>query len=318
MSTLDQILKEVNKAKNIVVLVHENPDGDAIGSGLSMYFALNNLGKNVEVIIPKIPNNFKKLPGVEYVKSEGTMKKYDLAISLDCASIQMLNGWSKYFEDAKKKIVIDHHSSNSMYGDINFVESASPACVQTLYTIFKYYNWEITSDMSICLMCGLITDTGGFQYSSVSKDTLIIASELIDLGANISKIYKQVLSTKSKANFELRKLALDRMEFLEEGKIAFTYISKKDIKKFKAEQGDTEGIVEEGREIEGVEVSIFLHEKEDGYKVSLRSNEYVNVSDVCMMFGGGGHIKAAGAMMEGSPKQIRDKIVKEIKIQLKD
>ena len=317
MSTLDKILKEINKAKSIVILVHENPDGDAIGSGLAMYQALTNLEKNVDLIIPKLPNTFKNLPGVENIKEDGKVEKYDLAISLDCASIQMLNGWSKYFEDAKKRIVIDHHSSNSMYGDINFVEAASPACAQTLYTIFRHFNWEITTDMSVCLMCGLITDTGGFQYSSVSKETLIIGSELIDLGANISKIYKKVLSTKSKANFELRKLALDRMEFLEDGKIAFTYITKKDIKKFNAEQGDTEGIVDEGREIEGVEVSIFLHEKEEGFKASLRSNEYVNVSDVCLMFGGGGHIRAAGAMVKGTPKQIRDKFLKEIKLQLK-
>ena len=319
MSTLDEVLKEINKAKSIVLLVHENPDGDAIGSALAMNEALINLGKDVDLIIPKFPKTFMRLPGIDKIKSEGKEEKYDLAISLDCATIQLLNGWSNYFEDAKKRIVIDHHSSNAMYGDINFVEAASPACVQTLYGIFKYFEWEITADMSMCLMCGLITDTGGFQFSNVSKETLIIASELMELGANISKIYKQVLTTRTKPNYELRKIALDRMEFLEGGKIAFTYITQKDIKKFKAEQGDTEGIVDEGRQIEGIEVSIFIHEKEDKkYKVSLRSNEYVNVSDVCMIYGGGGHVRAAGAMMDGNPKQIRDKIVKEIKLQLKE
>lgn len=107
------------------------------------------------------------------------------------------------------------------------------------------------------------------------------------------------------------------MEFLEDGKITFTYITKEDEKHVNSEVGDYEGIVNEGREIEGVEVSIFLHEMDNGFKASLRANEYVNVSDVCMMFGGGGHIRAAGVTMQGTPEQIKEKLVSEIVRQLK-
>ena len=166
-------------------------------------------------------------------------------------------------------------------------------------------------------MGGIITDTGGFQYSGVSKETFEIASNLLSQGVNISKLYKQLLATNTKTSVELKKIALNRMEFLEKGKITFTYITREDEKSINAESGDHEGIVNEGRNIEGVEVSIFLHEKENGFKVSLRSNDYVNVSDVCLMFGGGGHIKAAGATMQGTPEQIKEKLVREIKRQLK-
>ena len=317
MSTLDEILKEIKKANDIVILTHNNPDGDAIGSSLAVYTALKMANKNVEIIIPELPRIFNFLPNAEDIKKEGSKKEYDLAISLDCATIKLLNGWSNYFEDAKERIVIDHHSTNSMYGDLNYVDLSAPACTQVLYSLFKYYNIEITPEIGTCLMTGIITDTGGFQYSGVSKETFKIAAELLSSGVNISKIYKKVFATRTRGNFELRKIALDRMELLENEKVSFTYITLEDEKKVNAETGDYEGIVDEGKNIEGVEVSIFLHEVKDGFKVSTRANEYVNVSDVCLMFGGGGHPRAAGATMQGTVEQIKEKLLKEIRLQLK-
>lgn len=317
MSSLDEILNKINESKSIVILTHENPDGDAVGTSLALYMGLKNLNKDVELIIPKYSKVFEGLPQVESIISEGKKDKYDLAISVDCAAINQLNGWSSYFENANYRITIDHHSSNAMFGDLNYVDMSSPACAQVMYVLFRYYDWEITADIGTCLMAGIITDTGGFQYSGVSKETFEIASNLLSKGVNISKLYKKLLATNTKTSFELKKIALNRMEFLEDGKITFTYITKKDEKKINSQIGDHEGIVNEGRNIEGVEVSIFLHETDKGYKVSLRSNEYVNVSDVCLMFGGGGHLRAAGATMQGSPKQIKTKLLGEIKRQLK-
>lgn len=317
MPTLDEILKEIAQAESIIILVHENPDGDAIGSGLAMYQALQNMGKDVEIVVPEWSRIFANLPKINELKKEGSKKKYDLAIALDCATIKMLNGWTNYFEDAKNKIVIDHHSSNSMFGDFNYVDIDAPACCQVLYNMFEYYNWQITKEIAACLIAGLITDTGGFQYSGVSKDTFLMAANLIDTGIDASKIYKDVMSTHTKTSVELKKLILNRMQFLEDDKVTFTYMTLEDEKEIGCEVGDYEGLVNEGRNIEGVEVSIFLHEIDDGFKVSLRSNNYVNVSDVCLMFGGGGHIRAAGAKIKGTPDEIKEKLLKEIKRQLK-
>lgn len=144
MSTLDEILKSVNKAENIVILTHENPDGDAIGTSCALYKALLSQNKNVELIVPQYPRIFNEIPGIEDAKKEGSRESYDLAISVDCATIKLLNGWSKYFEDANERIVIDHHSSNSMYGDINYVDPSAPACAQVMYILFRYFEWEIT------------------------------------------------------------------------------------------------------------------------------------------------------------------------------
>ena len=317
MTTIDQILKCIKKSKNIVIVTHENPDGDAVGSSLAMYHALKGLKKNVDIIIPEYAKCFNELPGIDEVIKESD-KVYDLAISLDAATDKLLNVWVKYFREADQRIVIDHHSTNTMFGDINYVDLSAPACAQVVYMLIKHYRWKITPEIGPCIMAGIITDTGGFQYSGVSRDTFNIAAELLDAGVNISKVYKKVFDTKTKSSFELRRIALDRMEFLEDDKIAFTYVTNEDERKVNAGVGDYEGIVSEGRSIEGVEVSIFLHELKDGeFKISLRSNSYVNVSDVCIMFGGGGHIRAAGAKMTADPLVIRDKVVNEVKRQLK-
>lgn len=315
--TLEHILEEIKKAKRIVILTHENPDGDAVGSSLAMYIALKEMGKEPDIIIPELPKVFNFLPEVENIKKEGTKDPYDLAIALDCATIKMLNGWANYFEDAKSKVTIDHHGTNTMYGDYNYVNPDAPACAQTLISIIQYFGVDIDKKIGTCLLTGIITDTGGFQYQSTTPETFEFAAELLQTGVNVSDIYKRVMNTKTKANFELRKRAIDRMEFYKDGKIALTYITKQDEEEAGAETGDYEGIVEEGRAIEGVEVSIFLRETAKGFKASLRSNYYVNVSDVCLMFGGGGHIHAAGCTISQSLEQVKEKILNQVKIYIK-
>lgn len=310
--TIDNIKEEINKAKDIVILTHENPDGDAIGSALAMYLTLKRLGKEVDVIIPEFPKIFKFLPCSEKVKKEGKEENYDLAISVDVTGIKRLNGFARYFENANVRIQIDHHQVNEMFADFNFVNPDSPACAQTLIFVIEKLGIDIDEKIGTCLLTGIITDTGGFQYEGVSAETFEFASWLLTKGVKVSNIYKKVLQTRTKANFELRKMVMDRMEFLDNGKVTFTYITFDDLEKVNAEAGDHEGLVEIGRDVEGVEVSIFLREIEGGFKASLRSNEYVNVSDVCLTYNGGGHIRAAGCTILGTLDEVKEKIIKEV------
>ena len=313
MNTLDNILDEINKANSIVILTHENPDGDAIGSGLALYNALKDMGKNPDLIIPEFPRTFEFLPGADEIKKGSDIEKYDLAISVDCATIKMLNGFANYFENAEVKISIDHHSTNTMFGDINYVSPDAPACAQILIVLLNYFKIEVTKEIGTCILAGIITDTGGFKYSGVTAETFEFVAWLLNKGINVSKIYRKVLQTKTRANFELNRIASNRLEFFEDGKVAFTYITKEDEEKVNAESGDHEGIVETGRDIEGVEVSVFIRETDKGCKISMRSNEYVNVSDVCLLLGGGGHIHAAGVTMQCTIEQAKVKILRQIK-----
>ena len=315
--TIDNIKEEIQKAEDIVILTHENPDGDAVGSALAMYLTLKKLNKQVYVIIPEYSNVFSFLPGADQIKKEGKEEAYDLAIAVDATGIGRLNGFAKYFEDAKVKIQIDHHQVNEMFGDYNFVNPASPACAQNLIFIIEQLGVEIDKEIGTCLLTGIITDTGGFKYEGVSAETFEFTSWLLAKGVNVSDVYKKVLQMKTRANYELRKLIMDRMEFLCDNKITFTYITLEDKKKVNAMPGDDEGLVEIGRDIEGVEVSILLREKENGYKASLRSNNYMNVSDICVTFNGGGHIRAAGCDIQGTLEQAKERILDEVKKHIK-
>ncbi len=317
--TLDNILEEINKAKSIVILTHENPDGDAIGSSLALYNALKDYGKSVDVIIPEYSRCFEFLPGTDFIKKESDVKSYDLAFSLDAATIKMLSSWGKYFESAKTSIVIDHHGTNTMYGDINFVNPDAPACSQILIVVLEYFKMKITKDIGTCILTGIITDTGGFKYQSTNVETFEFVAELLNRGVNVSKIYRRVLETTTRTSFELRRIAESRLEFFYGNKATFTYITLEDEEKVNSETGDHEGIVNIGKCIEGVEVSIFVRELKDGkgWKVSLRSNEYVNVSDIALLFGGGGHPRAAGCNIQGNLQSVKDKIMNEVKAYLK-
>ncbi len=314
--TLDNIKEEIYNAKNIVILTHDIPDGDAIGSSLAMYIGLKQIGKDVDVVIPKYSKTFTFLPSAEEIKEKGRMENYDLAIALDCGDIKRLNGFANYFENANCKISIDHHEANTMFADYNFVNPTAPACCQILIIVLKELGIEITKDIGTCLLTGIITDTGGFRYQSVKAETFEFAAELLNKGVNVSNIYKKVLQTVPIEKFELRKIAMNRIELLENGKIAFTYITREDEEETKSE--DHDGIVEMGRDIEGVEVSIFLREVgENEYKISLRSNDYVNVSDICLLFNGGGHIRAAGGTISLPFEKAKEKIIMECKNNLK-
>lgn len=312
--TLDEILKEIKEAKDIVILTHESPDGDAIGASLAIKFMVEELGKKADVIIPEYPRMFQFLPSTDEIKIDSQIENYDLAISVDCANFKRMTK-NEYFEKARKTIVIDHHGSNNMYGDLNYVNPASPACCEILVSMAEYFGIPISKEIGTCIMTGIITDTGGFRYMGITPDTFEYTAELLRLGVDIPDIYKKTMGTKTKSNFALTKKVIERMELLEDGKVAFTYLKTQDELEVNAEPGDHEGLVNIGKDIEGVLVSIFIRQKdeEEAYKVSLRSEDGINVSDICLLFGGGGHSRAAGALIQGSIEEVKEKLMKEIR-----
>ena len=317
--TLDDILVEIKKANDIVLMAHEAPDGDAIGSSLGMGLALRNMGKNVTVLMKEdFPENFKFLPGLDMIKEKPEIEVFDMAIVLDCPNLKRAHSdfWD-YFRNAKVKVEIDHHTKNDMFGDYNVVNHVAPATCQILVSSFEYLGIEITKEIGTCLLTGIITDTNGFRNTNVTTESFEFGSWALENGLNLPQIYKQAMLTMTKSKFEAEKLAMNRLEFFADGKIAFTYMSTDDDIQLNVKPGERDGIVEIGRGIEGVEVSIFLYEKEKGWKVSLRSNEYVNVADVCFTFGGGGHIKAAGANMNMTFEEAKKAIISEVERHLK-
>lgn len=304
-----KIKELIESSKSIGLLAHENPDGDAIGSLIAFYLILRDMNKDVEVIASKIPERFKYLEDIDKIV-DNSQKNFDLVIVLDCASKKRIGQIDNIVDRASQVIVIDHHVSNTLYGDINYIEGNTSSCAQVLYYLFKEWKWNINKECGKALMTGVLTDTNGFKNDNVDKNTYLMAAELLDVGIDIYNLQREVLTIVTKPQLELKRIALDRLEFFDNGKIAFSYVTKKDMDSVGAMVGDHEGLVEIGRDIIGVEVSIFMREDE-GFKISLRSNGNVKVNEIAEFFDGGGHEMAAGLNIDKNLEDAKNDIIRE-------
>ncbi len=317
MSVLEKIKEKIEAAHNILILTHENPDGDAVGSSLGFMHALKKIGKQVTVLIPEINNMYSFLPGFSEIKHEiENVEDFDLCIALDSSDTERLFICKPYFEKIEHTIVIDHHITNQNFGDVNYVNAVASSTCQNLIIVLAAMEIAINKEMAECIYTGILTDTGGFRYNTQSE-TFEFAAMLLETVIDISKIYRIVFDTTTEKRTRLLSRALDRLEILEDGKIAFTYITTQDVDELQNEDGDYENIVNYGRNISGVEVSIFAREKDGRYKISLRANEYVDVSQIASKYAGGGHLRAAGLEMAMPLEQVKQTLVEEIKKQLK-
>lgn len=315
MSVLEQIKELILNAAKILIITHENPDGDAIGSSLGFMNGLVKLGKDVEVAVPAINEMYSFLPGFELLKKEINPEDYDLCIALDSSDLDRLGTLRPAFEKIEKTIVIDHHITNQNFGDVNYVNAVASSTCQNIIVILATLDVAINKDIATCIYTGILTDTGGFRYN-VQSETFEFAGMLLETGIDIAKIYRILFDTTTEARTRLLGRALNTLEILADGKIAFSYVTAKDFEELGNQDGDQEGIVNYGRDIEGVEVSIFVREKDGMRKVSLRSNEYLNVSLIASKYSGGGHVKAAGFETSKTIEEIKEELVVEIKRQL--
>lgn len=306
----NSIFELIKESKSILLLTHESPDGDAVGSVMGFYHMLKSINKSVDIVMPEVPNSFEFLASINKIVDKSD-KEYDLAIVLDCANEERIGQKNGEFLRCKKCISIDHHTSNNGFGDINYVEEETAACSQVIYYLFKDWNILINKNIGEALAVGLLTDTCGFRNDNVDKKSFLMASELLDLGIKIHKLYFNVLSKKTMSKYLLMKMVLDRLEFFSDERIAFSYISQEDLENVSARPGDHEGLVDLGRHIDGVEVSIFMRE-DNGYRISFRSNGLIDVNKVAKKFGGGGHKMAAAAKLDGSFKEIKESLINEV------
>ena len=300
----------ISNSKSILLLTHESPDGDAIGSILAFYHYLVSINKSVDIVILDVPKVFDFLPCINRIV-DNIDKDYDLGIVLDCASRERIGQNGDLFSKCKNTIVIDHHVSNTNYGDVNYVKGDISSCCQVVYYLFKELGISISKEIGEAIITGVLTDTNGFGHSGVDGATFKLASELHDIGVDIHSIYQKVLWMKTMSQYNLMKIGMDRLEFLCDGKIAFTYILEDDFNKVGAVLGEHEGIVDIGRNIDGVLVSVFIREN-NGWSISLRSTGTIDVGKIALNLGGGGHRMASGGKLCGNLDEIKNRVIIEV------
>jgi len=309
--------EKIAEAKNIVLISHINPDGDALGSSLSLYTILKKLGKKVTVFnaTKPLPMYLDFLPNFNKV-TDKLPNNIDLMISFDCGSFDRLGIEKK----PKFLINIDHHISNTNYGDINIIDPKAASTSQVVYNCCKTNNVEIDKDSAICMYTALVTDTGSFQYESVNDKVFEMAADLVKCGVKPDFVAKMLFQRDRLSRLRLLAKAYDTIELCCAGKAAFVEVTKEMLEITGAIKEDTDTIVNSVRAIASVEIACMLREDDDGIKISLRSKNYADVSKIAVKYGGGGHIRAAGATIknEFDFHKVKEMLKNELKEALKE
>lgn len=311
---LDNIIKQ---SKKILLLSHVNPDGDTLGSMCAMYSMIYNRFKiKADMsILSNIPYNYKFLPNVELAQRYYDQSLvYDLVIALDVASLDRLRDAKVFFDKAKITVNIDHHKTNPNYGDYQIINPDASSTGEVLFNYFKEHDWNITKDAAICLYVAIMTDTGNFRFENTSANSLRAAADLVEKGANPNLLYKHCYETKTKNLVMFQNYCVNKAEFLDNNKIVYTKVYKKDLEKFNAGDDYTDGIAETLRAIDTTEVSFVVKETDTKItKVSMRS-KHIDVAKICEAFGGGGHTFAAGCTIKANIEDSVKKLLNEIKL----
>lgn len=288
---------------NFAILTHASPDGDTLGSGYALCEALSLLGKKAEVILPdEVHRKF------DYLKYETEPNSHQTIVAVDIADEKLLGRLYEQYS-GKIELCIDHHGSNLKYAKNLYLESDSASTCECVYKVILAMGVKVTPHIADCLYTGIATDTGCFKFSNTTAGTHRIAAELIELGADYGEINRVMFEVKSRERVEMERLVLENIEFWFEGRCAVITVTQNMLKQTGCEGGDLDGITALSRQIEGVKIGITLREKSDGkIKVSLRTFEPYDASEICKLFGGGGHTRAAGCEFSCSFEEVKNKI----------
>ncbi|WP_343247136.1 bifunctional oligoribonuclease/PAP phosphatase NrnA [Diplocloster hominis] len=313
------LTSELENVRTVAIAGHVKPDGDCIGSCLGMYLYLTTYFPEIQtdVFLGKIAPEYNFLKGVEKIRhdSEGA-GPYDVFISLDSSDRERLGPAGELFDTAEKTICIDHHVSNQGFAQVNYIV---PDASSTSELVFEVIGEErVTREMAEAIYTGIASDTGVFQYSCTSSRTMNIAGMLMDKGIDFSWIVDETFYKKTYLQNQILGRALMESMLLLDGKCIVSGFRKKDMDFYHVGPLDFEGIVNQLRLTEGVEVAVFLYESgNQEFKVSMRSKSQVDVSGIAVYFGGGGHVRAAGCTMQGTMFDVINNLTPHIEKQLK-
>ena len=296
---MQKIADMLNKAQSMYIFPHMVADGDAMGSCASLCSIMRRLGKNADIVMEdEIPDNLNFLAKdyVIFADEETKLPMRDLCIALDCSNIDRFPKRKHiFFGSGKHTACVDHHVTKSGFADVNLVDPDAAATCELLYELYDFMDVKLDVEVGEALYTGIVTDTGNFQYTNTTKKTHIIAAELIELGIDKKNINITLYQSERMQKIKLHAMIMEKMQLFCEGRVAMAYVTLDMYKEAGAKTSESDGINSTLRDIKGVEVAIFLREmSEHEIKVGFRSKDYVDVAEICVKLGGGGHKHAAG------------------------
>lgn len=315
--TFAELGEVLRKHDSFVILSHVRPDGDAIGSQIGLGFALMAAGKSVRLINEDgLPDNLAFLPGAEKIETPPAEPvDAEVAIALDTATKPRLgDGALHAASKAKLWLNIDHHISNPRYGDLNLVDATSPATGQIIYDLITALDLPLPAESRDAIYTAVSTDTGSFQYPSTTARTYEMGADLIRRGLDVGKINSDIYDNHPYRRVELMRALLNTLELSANGSVASWELRDQTRIDLQLRPEDSEGLIDIIRAIRGVRIAAFFEELPDGkIRVSMRSKEArLNVCQIAMEFGGGGHALAAGIRMAGPLEEAKAKVLAAI------
>lgn len=311
---MNNIAEVLDGVKTMAIAGHIRPDGDCVGSCMALYAYIKKWYPEIQAdIYLETPKPvFGYLAYMDEVKSEASgEKEYDLFVTCDVSARDRLAVVGDYFEKAKKTVCIDHHVSNPGFARINHILPDASSSCEVLYGLLDPE--KVDREIAQAVYTGIIHDTGVFQYSCTSPETMRIAGELMKTGFDFTRIIEKSFYQKTYIQNQVMGRVLAESILLLDGKCIVGYMKKKDMDFYGVDGADLDGVVSQLRLTQDVEVAIFIYEKNtQEFKVSLRSNGDVDVSKIAVFFGGGGHVKAAGCEMAGSMYDVVNNITAEL------
>lgn len=332
-ATLDQIAQALLAHDNYVIVGHVSPDGDCLGSQLALMHALHQLGKQARCVLAtdatSIDASFSFLPGITTMIAAATVAAANKQASAPCVIALDVPSYDRMgktaaalHEQAQFTITIDHHQNDKALSTLNYIDPNAASTTLLVWQLLAELGVQVTSDIALCTLTGLITDTGGFQYQNTNAFSLRCAAQMLEAGANLPFICTQVFQRRSLAAMKLENIALDRFELLLNGQLAITYLTQHDFATVYASKTDADNIINALRNIDGVRVACVLRESaEDALKEaseeasirgSLRAKDATDVSVFAAQHNGGGHKAAAGMTLHGNMQTVYENIKQEL------
>ncbi len=309
-----KIAKAIKKSANIALVTHIGPDFDALGSSLSLYYGLKQLGKKVSIFInDELSENQKLLIDKNVIEKECDCTLFDLFISTDTPSRKRLGVYCDCFANAKTSIVLDHHKNDDLKGTYNFVDTNSSSCSEISFKLLRALKVNITKEIASLLYMGLSADTNSFVNSNTNEDSLLTAYKLVKLGANTSHINEIQYRTQTLKEIELKKYLYNSYKM--ENDVAYCLVSYSDLKNLKARKADCDFYSSELISLQGASIAFSVIESSKNfYEISFRAKLGYDVRTIAEQLGGGGHIGAAGAKINGaSIETVKDSIMNIVK-----
>lgn len=318
---LQAIAEKLKSAQSVAIFTHMRPDGDAYGSALALSRALDFFGvQNCVLVESNCPSNLSFVEGIEKVCQRLPFDA-SVYVTVDAADEERLGAFTQVFREGKRKkltINVDHHTSNTRYAQLNFVRECAANCLN-IFTLISYMGAPIDALTANYLMLGLLTDSGNFSHDDVSAEAFAVAAKLMEAGADLPRLSYELFKKQTRQRAALYAETMSKIRYFFNNRFALIVISQEAMSRYGADYGMTEGFVDFPLTIDSVEVAASLLEMRKGqYRISLRSKRYANVNQIAGVYGGGGHVRAAGCMLFGDLEDVIDRLSYTVSQYLED